>query len=398
MLTANTKSGKKISLGYNYRKETLISLRNNEEFLCPICGESVCLKLGDQRIFHFAHQRGGTCREVFENETINHMEGKRQLFQWLLGQKVPAVLEFYDKAIGQRPDIMFIYRGKKFALEYQCSPLPEKDFIKRSNTYITHEYIPLWIISANHIHRKRINIMAFSNFDYLFLRNTPLENYYIPSYCPERRQFHILESIHPISIKNAFVQHSIFPLNQLSLEGLLEPKLLSNLNSENWGKEMDSFIINWMLHPNPKQKNFLNEVYNRDLNMFLLPPEIGLQIPHSVLIQTPPIIWQTYLFLDVLADKRPNDILTLKEINFHFKKRVYRKEIVLRKLPLLDSLHPITAEISYLRCLAKLGILSEHGENSFKLERKIMIPRSNREREEAKLGFHQKYLYMLTKQ
>ncbi|WP_223592814.1 competence protein CoiA [Neobacillus bataviensis] len=398
MLTANTKSGKQVCLGYHYRKETLISLRNKEEFICPICGESVLLKLGDQRIFHFAHKSGGRCREFFENETINHMAGKRQLFQWLLGQNIPAVLEFYEKEIGQRPDIMFHYEGEKYALEYQCSPLPEKDFIKRTTNYLTHEYIPLWIIASSHIHKKRRNVVALSNFDYLFLRNAPKENYFIPSYCPENRQFHLLESIQPISIKNAFVQHSIYQLDKFSLERLLGPRLSANTNIDNWNKEKESFILNWMLHPNPKQNSFLHEIYKRNLNMFLLPPEIGLHVPHSILIQTPPIIWQTYLFIDLLADKQPQETFTLKELNFHFNKRVYRKEIILRNLPQLDSLDPISAEISYLKLLERIGVLTELGENTFKLERKILIPTSNREKEVAKLHFNQKYLNMLAKQ
>ncbi|MGG1676568.1 competence protein CoiA [Neobacillus sp. NRS-1170] len=398
MLTANTKSGKQVCLGYHYRKESLISLRNKEEFICPICGEGVFLKLGNQRIYHFAHKSGGSCREFFENETINHLEGKRQLFQWLLRQNIPAVLEFYDKEIGQRPDIMFQYQGEKYALEYQCSPLPEKDFIKRTTNYLTNEYIPLWIIASSHIHKKRRNIVALSNFDYLFLRKAPTENYFIPSYCPENRHFHLLESIQPISIKNALVQHSIYQLDNFILEELLGPRLSDSINMNIWNTEKESFILNWMLHPNPKQNSFLHEIYQRNLNMFLLPPEIGLQVPHSILIQTPPIIWQTYLFMDLLADKQPQDSFTLKELNFHFKKRIHRKEIMLRNLPQLDSLNPITAEISYLKQLEKIGVLTEQGENIFKLERKILIPTSNREKEEAKLHFNQKYLNMLAKQ
>lgn len=58
MLTAQTKIGEKICLGLDYKKDTLLALRSKEEFFCPICGESVLLKLGDQRIFHFAHKQG----------------------------------------------------------------------------------------------------------------------------------------------------------------------------------------------------------------------------------------------------------------------------------------------------------------------------------------------------
>lgn len=397
MLTAITKSGQKICLGDFYSRETLVSLREKEAFFCPICGECVSLKLGDQRIFHFAHKSERTCRDFYENETFTHMEGKRQLYQWLIRQKIPSVLEFYQSEIGQRPDVMFILNDKKYAIEFQCSPMPEKVFMKRNRNYLDHGYIPLWIINSSHIHRKRSNIVSLSNFDYLFLRSDSHKNCYIPSYCPEKRHFHFLETIYPITIKNAFVQHSLFSIEKFTIEGLIEPKIKDQLILANWDKEIESFILNWVLHPNSKHNAFLREIYKRNLNMFLLPPEIGLHVPHSFLIQTPPLIWQTYLYLDVLADKQPHDIISIRELNFHFKKRINRKEIVIRHLPQMETLNPIIPQISYLMRLEQLGILSKKSDSIFQLEKKMGIPNSNREREEARLLFQQKYHHILSK-
>jgi len=397
LLTARTKTGKKLCLGYDYRKETLLDLRNKEEFICPICGESVLLKLGDQRIFHFAHKRGSNCRDNFENESYEHIEGKRQLFQWLNKQKIPSVLEFYDREIQQRPDIMFKHKGKKYALEYQCSTLSEKVFIKRTKTYIENNYTPLWIISSSHIRQKKKITIALSNFHYLFLRSTTSGNLYIPAYCPEEHLFQLVESITPFSIKNALVEHSYYSLHNIELDELLEPEKKFQFNLSSWNKEIEKFILNWSLHPQSSKKIFLHEIYNRGLNLFLLPPEIGLPVFHSLLIQTPSIIWQTYLFLDVLASKSPNDLITFQEINFHFNKRIRRNDIILRNLPQLEQLNPILAQIEYLQTLEQLGILIRKGDTAFQMKRKIMIPRSNREREEAKLFFYKKNNNILVK-
>ncbi|WP_066071192.1 competence protein CoiA [Neobacillus soli] len=397
MLTARTKTGKIICLGYDYKKETLLYFRSKEEFICPICGESVLLKLGDQRIFHFAHKQGSTCRDFYESESVYHMEGKRQLYQWLIRQKVPSVLEYYDREIQQRPDIMFKYNGKKYALEYQCSTLPEKVFIKRTQTYLENDYIPLWILSSTHIHQKRKDIVSLSNFHYLFLRTTTTGKFYIPAYCPDQHLFHLVESITSYSIKNAFIQHSLYPLEKTKLDGLLEPKMGNHLNLSSWNREIEKFNLNWTLHPGKGQKTFLYEIYNKNMNLFLLPPEIGLPVPHSILIQTSPVIWQTYLFLDVLANKNLDDLITLQEINMHFKKRISRKEIVLRKLPQLEGLNPLRAEMEYLMQLVQLGILTRKGETIFQMRRKIIIPKSNREREEAKLLFYKKNSHILFK-
>ena len=172
MLTARTKSGTIFSLSNDYEKENLLILRNNEKFFCPVCGEAVSLKLGNQRIYHFAHRSGTVCSDFHESESLYHINGKLQLFQWLHMQGIPAELEYYDSMIGQRPDIMFDFGGNRYALEYQCSPIPEEIFIKRTQSYIQHHYIPLWIIGSKHIKAKRSNVFSLSNFDYFFLRKT----------------------------------------------------------------------------------------------------------------------------------------------------------------------------------------------------------------------------------
>lgn len=396
MLTAQTKVGRNICLGLDYKKDTLLDLRNKEEFFCPICGESVLLKLGDQRIFHFAHKQGGSCRDFYENESIYHMEGKRQLYQWLMGQKIPAVLEYYDKEIQQRPDIMFKHNGMKYALEYQCSSIPEGIFMKRTNSYLLNGYIPIWILSSSQIHFKKKNSATLSNFQYLFLRTNSSGKYYIPSFCPEKHQFHLVESIIPYSIKNAFAYHSFYPIEKMTLNDLLEPKMTNQFSLSRWNREIEKFNLNWTIHPSKQHQSFLHEIYNRSLNLFLLPPEIGLPVPHSLLFQTPPIIWQTYVYLDIITSKSPKDFITLQEINFFLKKRISRKDIVVRNLPQLEKGNPLLAIINYLLQLEQMGFITRKGETIFQLKRTIPIPKSNREKAEATALFFQKYQRILS--
>ena len=396
MLTALTKKGNSICLGLDYKKDALLGLRSKEEFFCPICGESVLLKLGDQRIFHFAHKQGGVCRDSFENESIYHMEGKRQLYQWLMKQKIPSVLEYYDREIQQRPDIMFQFKEQKYALEFQCSTIPESIFIKRTNSYLQNGYVPIWILSNSQLHLKKKNSVSLSNFQYLFLRTTSSGKFYIPSYCPDLRQFHLVESMIPYSIKNAYAHHSFYPTKNFDLNDLLEPKMNHPINFSSWDREIDKFILNWTIHPSRQLRSFLNEIYNSNLNLFLLPPEIGLPVPHALLFQTSPIIWQTYLYLDIITSKNPNDLITLKDIIFYLKKRITRKDIVVRILPHLEQLTPLVAILEYLLQLEQLGIITKKGETTFQLKRKIVIPKTNREKEEAKVLFSQKYQRILS--
>jgi competence protein CoiA len=396
LLTANTKSGTRVCLGYDFKKETLLKLRSIEDFFCPVCGECVSLKLGDQRIFHFAHKRGSTCREFYERESVYHMEGKRQLFQWLINQKIYAELEYYEREIHQRPDIMFFYKGKKYALEFQCSTIPEKEFIKRTKTYYQNGYIPLWIISSSHIKQKKRNVISFSNFQFFFLRKSSDGGLYIPSYCPEKRRFYLVGSIISYTVKNAFVQSYHFHIDNIRIQDLLNPKILNHVRVDHWNAEMEKFKFYWSMHPSPEKNSFFHEVYNQDLNLLLLPPEIGLPVQHSIFIETSPTIWQTYLYIDILSKKNPKELISIKEIEAHFKKRLSKKDIIIRNLPQFDDVEPFAAVIDYLYLLVKLGILTRKTETLFELQRNLTKPKSNREKAENTLDFYQKYHFILS--
>lgn len=396
MLTAQTKAGIIVCLANQQSKEQLLRLRNQEEFICPLCGESVLLKLGEQRIFHFAHKSSHTCQEAYERETVTHLEGKLQLYQWFIRQRIPCILEYYDKEIGQRPDIMFQYQGKKYALEFQCSPIPETIFTKRTNSYLEYDYTPLWILSYHHLQFNFREIVSLSNFHYLFLRTSAANYFYIPAYCPKDRKFHIFNSITPYSIKNAFVRHSSFTIENTTIQNILMPNTRQyRPEFSSWAREIENYSLKWGLHAGASNNSFLQELYRHHLNLFLLPPELGLPVTHSFYIYTAPIIWQTYLYLDLIANKNPGDIITIKELTWKVNKRISTKEITLRRLPQLEQSDPMVPIIEYIQQLIALGILTRKSATACQLNRKIHIPLSNREKEEAKQFFQQKYKQFL---
>jgi competence protein CoiA len=381
------KTGKKLSLGYEYKKETLLYLRTREEFFCPACGERVTLKLGDKRIFHFAHQKGGNCREFFENETEYHMKGKLQLYQWLKNQKISAELEYFDKEIRQRPDILFFYHGKKFALEYQCSIIPEEVFTKRTETYLQHGYTPLWILGGNHFKTPNHGTVSLTNFHYLFLRKTSDGHFYIPYYFSDQKILQLLYSIFPFSTKNAKAKVSFLSLDKITLANLVEPKVNIQLNIKGWKQKLESYQMNWAAYPSPRQKNFLDELYNQRMNLFLLPPEIGIPVSHSWQIQTPAFIWQTYLYLDIFSKRHHGEFISLKEVEKSFRKRIMMGQIQIRNTPQETSSHPFQAVREYINVLIKCGVLEGESSNQITLRQKIKIPLTNREKEELTQRF-----------
>ncbi|MDV2888351.1 competence protein CoiA, partial [Alkalihalophilus pseudofirmus] len=79
----------------------------------------------------------------------------------------------------------------------------------------------------------------------------------------------------------------------------------------------------------------------------------------SLFFQTSTIVWQTYLFLDVLADKNPGDMVTLNEISSQIKRRIKRKELSIRRMPQLEKVNVMVPVNEYLYLLELLGILSK---------------------------------------
>ncbi|WP_256237252.1 competence protein CoiA [Bacillus sp. EB600] len=389
MLMAKTKNGKKVCLGYPFKKETLVALRQKEEFFCPICEERVILKLGERKIYHFSHKKGGNCRDFYENETEYHMEGKLRLYQWLRQQKVPAVLEFYDREIQQRPDILFYDNGRKYALEFQCSTISEQLFKKRTENYFSHGYTPLWIIGGNNL-KEKLRTESLTNFHYLFLRRTKDGQLFIPSFSPDQNIITILYSIFPYSIKNVFLKKIANPIEKVKLAALLEPKLVPKLNVDQWISASAKYKLNWSVYPSVHQRRFFTEVYNNRLNFFLFPPEIGLPVPHGLYFQTPPFIWQAYYYLDVLRNKLPGEYISIQQIERSLAKRIKKNEIVPRQFPQIQKHKPLEAFIDYTRLLEKLGVLVKKMNNFYQVQRCLDIPLTNREKELLTLQFFTK--------
>jgi competence CoiA-like predicted nuclease len=387
MLMAKTKNGKMFCLGNPYKKEMLLSLRQREEFFCPVCGEKVILKLGDRKIYHFSHLSGGNCRDFYENETEYHMEGKLELYQWLKKQNIPAVLEFYDREIQQRPDILFHYNSQKYALEFQCSTISEDLFKKRTDNYLTHGYTPLWIIGGDRLKEMYHDSAGITGFQYLFLRKTRDGQLFIPSFSPDYQSFTFLYSIFPYSTKNALLKKFVRPAEKLKLSTFLEPLLVPSLNRKRWVESCDQYKLHWSLYPGSKQKEFLTEVYNHHLNLFLFPAEIGLPVTHGMLIQTPPFMWQAYYYMDILHNKRPGDNISNQQIQLSFRKRVMANQMILRSFPQITRLNPLLAYIEYTQLLERLGVLAKKTPYVYEVQKTLVIPQNNREKEEQTICF-----------
>lgn len=390
MLVANHSNGKRLSLGEKWDKRDLLGIRSRESFYCPECGEQVVMKLGNKKIWHFSHMAGGSCQYEYERESEYHLSGKLKLYNWLKKQGVEAELESYDPLLKQKPDISFEWQNQKYAIEFQCSAIPADLFEKRTKTYIDHGVIPIWVAAENLIKRKSNNVVSMNGFLYLFIRR-PRSSWNLPTFCPITDQFINLHGIIPITSKKAITKFQVEPLNHYSVEEFLIPdeKPFSFLKA--WQHENQKYKSSYLTSPGAWQNPFLKELYHNQLSLLAMPSEIGLPVRSSPYIETPSIIWQTFLYLDVFRHFQIGETIYYSRIREAFNKRIRRKEIKLRTLPAAGQSDHWHALAEYVFLLTRVSFLEKIDSGKVKVLRKIIIPNSIVEQIKVDADFLAKY-------
>jgi competence protein CoiA len=392
LLTANLAAGDRICLGDGWAKEQLLLMREKEKFCCPLCHENVILKLGGKRIYHFSHLKGSTCRFEHENESEYHLQGKLQLYQWLKTEGLNPVLEFYDSNIKQRADIFFTIGMHRYALEYQCSSISETVFTKRTKGYLSAGYNPIWILGANQWNRKNSSLTAFSEFHYLFLQKNSSKLWTIPIYCSASQTFILHHSIQPITIRNAFSHQHIVHVNKIHISQLISSQIAGSIIPAKWLKQLSQFKTQLIRTRGSYQNPFLRSIYHNHLNVSLLPPYLGLPVLNGPCIVTPPLLWQTYLFIDVFLNCNVNTVIAFQDVYFSFLKRIRKNDIQLRRIPLAeDERHIILAVHQYLEVLIKTNIIKKIASHSYALNQPIKLPHTVIEQKEMEDRFYKEY-------
>jgi competence protein CoiA len=391
MLTAIRKSGKFINTADFTDRETLRKLKVKEgSFLCPVCREKVMLKVGSRKIPHFAHYKEHSCEASFENESEYHLKGKLDIYRWLIAHNVHARLETYIKSIKQRPDICFVYGGKKFAVEFQCSPIPESLFASRTKAYKEAGFTPIWILGGKEIRRTSARKASFPEFHFSFVNRSSDGPYYLLSYCPDAQCFIFLSNIFPLTIRNVLTDFSVIPLAEMKLPSLVTaPRRVPCYLPAGWQKEICKLLQTYTLTPNTFKHPFYMAIYQAGLNLSLLPPHIGIPVRHSPLISTPPLVWQGYLHADCFIGLQPGEKVTENAILQSLKRRIRAGDVKVRELPLTEGEYSL-AITEYLSHLSASGIFQFEGEGKYRLVQDLIVPKTISDAELLRMCFYKR--------
>ena len=119
------------------------------DLICPACGGRYEYCNGEFVSAYFRHKTKDDCDRFSETETEEHQSGKRKLFEWIRTQDgvTNAVLEGWIPETRQRPDIMFSHNGRRYVIEYQCTPISTQ-WVERTELYDSLGISSIWILGT----------------------------------------------------------------------------------------------------------------------------------------------------------------------------------------------------------------------------------------------------------
>jgi competence CoiA-like predicted nuclease len=356
LLVAQNSVGKIVSLAGTWSKEKLVILKESDEsFICPSCKQAVMLKVGNERIPHFAHLKKSECDSFSEGESSYHLKGKLQLYDWLMHQGYSPTLEPYFQHLKQRPDLFVDYGKHQYMLEYQCSTIEMTKFKSRTENYITHGYQPIWILGGKRLKRVNNHLFQLSSFEWMFIKlvdNKPSLLYY----CSEMEKFLFLHNIFPLTPSTSYATLNVIsPTNYSFNNSINLPGRISGLSE--WLEMKKSWRLSCTIYPSQSQKNLLNDLYKKRLYPSLLPSEVGIPVPSMYWIQTHPMIWQAWILVDFIHKLPNNATFSFQDLYRYFNSKKRSEPFYIRDLPLVTKTHYSFALMEYMNCLSQLGIL-----------------------------------------
>ncbi|MGG1691033.1 competence protein CoiA [Heyndrickxia ginsengihumi] len=383
MFTAMNQDGECINLLFFHKRESLRELKEQQTFFCCHCYQPVLLKIGKYKLPHFAHVKNNNCLYTSKHESFQHLQAKKDFYEWLKRQLLEPQVETFISVIQQKADLLVKLNRQLFAIEYQCSKIPMQQIIKRTKGYLEEHIIPVWILGGLP-YQKVVGEHRFqlTDFQMAFIRYDYKKGFYLFSYSPQNRQFHILTQLMPVSLTTVIANITQQPLYSITFPLLAHQLISTSMNNgfyEKWFQLRKEWIHTKLKYGKGFKDPFLREVYLHDQHPLYLPAIIGLPLKQMMICREHAIEWQFYYWIDNLRNLKNGQALTFKQIHENFRKRMEQRYLHLRHFPLIyqdvkdEMLH------QYTQLLIRLGYLKEVKKRKYIMNKSIPIPKNMEE-------------------
>ncbi|KOS66724.1 hypothetical protein AEA09_18525 [Lysinibacillus contaminans] len=300
MLIAITEKSQRF-ISYEYTRNVLQQLRQQGKFYCPQCQQPVQLKIGTINIPHFAHIANQACDRLFaEGESVLHLKGKIQLFEWLKKLGHTVELEPYLSKLAQRPDILLTKQDQLVAVEFQCSSISYEKWRARTDGYKKERIEALWLFqtppkkSSLGIHKISITPLMQQ------VITRPLQGLpYIVTFDANTSQFIYWSNLLHLQGHTFITKVQCLPSEKQGYP-FFEPKSISkdefNRYWQLYKKTGEQYVYQRLLRSKKGvQDPFLRSCYEMSFSLESMPPYVGLPVKNSEAIPCFSIEWQTML-------------------------------------------------------------------------------------------------------
>lgn len=312
MLVALTENGEHFVCTSDLPRSVLKQKRNTTQFYCPHCKEQVQLKVGEVKVPHFAHLANSRCAQMFsEGESEIHLQGKEQLYKMFQRLKLQVELECYLTELAQRPDLLVTDQfGRRFAIEFQCSPISQEQIRKRTKGYLSAKITPIWIFltpSKKSTSIGKIQKLSLSPMLQQMICGTNAFQQFIMTYNPTTQHFLYFSNLFYLH-GNAFITRCL----QLSVHQqqfpLYEPAPLQKQYISEYAKIYSNYrqqfaYIKMMTNKKGVNDPFLRACYELQFSSKSLPSYVGIPVADASAISLFSVEWQVRLLYYCLQNQ-----------------------------------------------------------------------------------------------
>ncbi|WP_238323722.1 competence protein CoiA [Planococcus donghaensis] len=195
ILVATTTRQQLFCLTGQYSRKELLEIRLQEQFFCPTCHAPLLLKVGKVNIPHFAHKTLSNCQHFSEPESSLHLHGKLLLYQFFNQLNFKAELEKYLSKVRQRADVLV---DERYAIEFQCSPIPVSQLLQRSKGYQQLSISPIWLKGLKEPCLEGIGLLHLKVHEVAMMQYAG-QLPYILLFCPPDNRFYYYSNLFYVS-------------------------------------------------------------------------------------------------------------------------------------------------------------------------------------------------------
>ncbi|WP_160316097.1 competence protein CoiA [Planococcus glaciei] len=296
ILVAKTSTNRLIYLHPHLNRERLVHLRASEQFFCPSCGESLLLKIGNIKIPHFSHTIHSECATFSESESPMHLHGKTMLHTFFTQKNHHAELEKYFPIIRQRADLVI---DQRFAVEFQCSPIPVQQIKARTEGYLEEGIQPLWLLSAKSGQTEGIQIIKLKSYERALIQQAR-DCSFLLSFDPMANRFYYCSNLFFLGgfrwiakIKSLAAGKQTFPFALPRKLAKAEFELAFELAAT----ERRRFLRSQQFVQNRFRNRFWRACYELQLDTDNLPLAIGAPLTGNHLLEGHSVVWQLQALL-----------------------------------------------------------------------------------------------------